>query len=222
MDLVSLLQQSRLFSDMPRAVLEERLIPRGRTQEYQKDQFLILPRQQVDKIGLVLSGRVHILHLFENGGQSLMNAIPSGEFIAADLAFTHSRLAPYHAMAAAPTRVFWLPAELLSEHGPLDEKLRLTCLEGMLTLISQENMRKEYRLAILSRNGLRDRITAYLSMQAGRRNSASFAIPFSREEMAAFLCVNRSALSHELSRMQKEGLITFRKNRFTLHIRDAE
>ena len=40
--------------------------------------------------------------------------------------------------------------------------------------------------------------------------------PFSREELAAFLCVNRSALSHELSVMQQEGLITFRKNIFTL------
>ena len=54
-------------------------------------------------------------------------------------------------------------------------------------------------------------------MQARRRNQNSFSIPFSREEMAAFLCVNRSALSHELSLMRKEGLISFRKNEFTLH-----
>ena len=41
--------------------------------------------------------------------------------------------------------------------------------------------------------------------------------PISREELAAYLCVNRSALSRELSLMQEEGLITFQKNQFHLH-----
>ena len=37
-----------------------------------------------------------------------------------------------------------------------------------------------------------------------------------QEELADFLCVNRSALSHELGKMEREGLIRFRKNEFTL------
>ena len=53
-------------------------------------------------------------------------------------------------------------------------------------------------------------------MQAERRGTSRFQVPFSREEMAAFLCVNRSALSHELSRMEAEGLIAFRKQEFIL------
>ena len=77
-------------------------------------------------------------------------------------------------------------------------------------------MKKEYRLAILSQKGLRDRIVTYLTMQAGRLGKTSFDIPFSREELAAFLCVNRSALSKELSLMQEDGLIRFRKNHFTI------
>lgn len=89
-------------------------------------------------------------------------------------------------------------------------------MNHLLTHIANENMKKEYRLAILSQNGLRDRITTYLTMQARRRGENSFTIPFSREEMASFLCVNRSALSHELGLMRSEGIIEFRKNRFTL------
>jgi CRP-like cAMP-binding protein len=59
-------------------------------------------------------------------------------------------------------------------------------------------------------------------MLAARRRTNTFAIPFSREELAAFLCVNRSALSHELSLMKQEKLITFRKNTFTLLHRTQE
>ena len=82
--------------------------------------------------------------------------------------------------------------------------------------MSDESLRKHYRLAILAQRGLRDRVLVYLTMQAERRGTQTFRIPFSREELAAFLCVNRSALSHELSRMEAEGLIRFRKNEFTL------
>lgn len=77
-------------------------------------------------------------------------------------------------------------------------------------------MKKEYRLTIMAQKGLRERILVYLTMQANKRGTNSFTIPFSREELASFLCVNRSALSHELSLMQQEGLIRFHKNEFTL------
>ena len=92
----------------------------------------------------------------------------------------------------------------------------IALVAAVLTLISQENMKKEYRFAILSRKGLRERILTYLSMQSSKRHTNTVVIPFSREEMASYLCVNRSALSHELSQMQQEELIQFRKNTFTL------
>ena len=86
----------------------------------------------------------------------------------------------------------------------------------LLTMLSQANMRKYNRLSMLCQRGLRDRILSYLTLQSVRREEGSFQISFSREELADFLCVNRSALSHELSLMEREGLIRFRKNRFTL------
>ncbi len=121
------------------------------------------------------------------------------------------------AMAAADTRVVYFPAELMTRPGMLPEMWRTVLLQQFTMWISTMNMKKEYRLAILSKNGLRERITTYLTMQASRRQKTAFTISYSREELAAFLCVNRSALSHELSRMQSEGLISFRKNYFCVH-----
>lgn len=83
-------------------------------------------------------------------------------------------------------------------------------------LISDENMRKEYRLAILFQKGIRDRIMTFLTMQANKRHTNTFSVPFSREEMASYLCVNRTCLSHELSLLEREGIIKFHRNVFTL------
>ena len=157
------------------------------------------------------------MHIFMEGSYSLINALHTGEILGADLIFTRSQLSPYHAMTAADTRIAYFPAELATRPGMLPEVWRAELTRQLAVWISNGNIKKEYRLAILSQKGLRDRIVTYLSMQASRRQTTSFAIPFSREELAAYLCVNRSALSRELSLMQAEGLITFQKNYFRLH-----
>ena len=216
--LVKALQKTGLFSALSEEVLRQDVLPHRQVQEYRKGEFLIEPRQQVNRFGVILSGKVHIQHISPEGNYSLMSVLTAGEILGADLICTRTRISPYHAAVAAPTRVVYFPTELITRPGFIREPWRLKALTALLTLISHENMKKEYRLAILTQKGLRQRIVTYLTMQAARLQKNTFSIPFSREELAAFLCVNRSALSHELSKMQQEGLLSFRKNVFTLHM----
>lgn len=218
----AILKQTILFQTLSEETIEREILPHGFSQTYTKDQFLIVPQQQMNRFGIVLRGKIHIQHIFTNGTCRLMRTVSEREILGADLIWTRSRVSPYHAAAASPAQVFYLPADLLTAPGYLSESTRLACLNRLLLLISQENMKKEYRLAILSQSGLRDRILTYLTMQANRQNKASFTIPFTREELASFLCVNRSSLSHELSLLQQEGVISFRKNEFTLHQRSPD
>lgn len=217
--LIKELNQTNLFSGFPEPVLTQQVLPHRQLQEYQKGQFLISPQQRVSRFGIVLAGKVQIMHIFPEGNYSLMTVLTAGDLLGADLICTHSQLSPYYAVAAGTVRVIYLPGDLILKPGKLEEPWRIEALTCLAAWISNENMKKEYRLAILSQKGLRERITTYLTMQAIRRQKTDFSISFSREELAAFLCVNRSALSHELSLMEQEGLLTFRKNHFTLHQR---
>lgn len=210
------LRKAELFSDLPDEVIRQEVMPCCQLQEFRKGAFLIEQQQTVNRFGIVLSGKIHILHIFREGNYSLMSALTVGALLGADLIFTRSRIAPYYALAAAPVRVLYFPAELLTGPGQLEGVWQQAVGMRLLTWISNENMKKEYRLAILSQKGLRERIWTYLTMQSRRLQKSAFAIPFTREELAAFLCVNRSALSHELSRMEREGLLTYHKNFFSL------
>lgn len=216
-ELLDRLKNVELFTDIPEKILSDCVLPRRQIQEYPKGLFLIAPQQRVNRFGIVLSGKIHLMHIFSEGSYSLMSSLNAGEVLGADLIFTRTQLSPYHAMAAADTQVVYFPAELVTQPGILPEIWRTELLRQLTAWISNANIKKEYRLAILSQSGLRDRIATYLAMQASRLQETAFTISFSREELAAFLCVNRSALSHELSRMQQEGLITFRKNYFQVH-----
>lgn len=209
---LSVLKQCRLFSGLSPETLEGEILPRGTRREFERQAVLIAPGDRVDWFAVILRGKVQISQIFSDGTSSLMDALGPGYTLGADLVCTRSRRSPYYAAAAGEVRLLRFPGALLLEPGETGEGLR----RNLLTILSDDNLRKHYRLAILAQRGLRDRVLVYLTMQAERRGTASFRIPFSREELAAFLCVNRSALSHELSRMEAEGLIRFRKNAFTL------
>lgn len=215
-ELVRQLQQCVLFRDLPEEVIKVNILPCGKLQELPKDRYLFGYQDQVDYFGVVLSGLIHTQHIFSDGSYSITDVLEPSEVVAVDLMWTRTRISPYYAISAAPSQVLTLPVTLVSQPGLLPEEYRQQIIRKMLTMISHDNMRKDYRLAVLAQKGLRERIMTYLTMQANKRHTAAFAIPFSREELASYLCVNRSALSHELSLMQQEGLIAFRKNEFTL------
>ena len=212
----SVVKKCRLFRELPEEVLRRDLLPQGKSREFDRQTVLIAPGDRVDWFAVILRGKVQISQLFSDGTDSLMDSLGPSNVLGADLICTRSRRAPYYAVAAAPGELIRFPADLLLEPGVLPEAERLALCSRLMTLLSDDNLRKHYRLAILSQRGLRDRVLIYLTMQSERRGTDRFRIPFSREELAAFLCVNRSALSHELSLMEREGLIRFRKNEFTL------
>jgi len=81
--------------------------------------------------------------------------------------------------------------------------------------MAEKNLFLQNRLEITGMKSIRAKVTCYLeafSTAKGRE----ITIPFNREQLADYLSVDRSALSHELARMKKDGLIDYRKNRFVL------
>lgn len=214
--LLTFLSETDLFYGITEEQIREEILPAGQIQEFPKDTYLLEPNDKLEYFGIVLEGNIQILHIFSDGNSSIIRKLKPGRMYGSDLIFTRTQVAPYHVTTTSKVSMITFPTALIMEKGLLSEETRQKIKDNLLEMISQNNMRREYRLAILSQKGLRERIMTYLTMQANRRNSSSFEISFSREEMATYLCVNRSALSHELGLMQKEGLITFHKNHFTL------
>ena len=214
--IVRILKKSLLFSGLTEATITDEIIPRGVVRELPRDGYLLRHQERCDSFGIVLKGKIKIMHIYENGHYGIMGILEPGDLFGLDLVSTKSRISPYYAVATQQSQVFSFSSELLTKSGPLPEHLRQELLEKQMLFIANENMRKEYRLAILFQKSIRDRVMTYLTMQANKRQCATFSVPFSREEMASFLCVNRSCLSHELSLLEREGVIKFYRNTFTL------
>lgn len=215
-ELISNLKNCILLNSLSRNTLENVIIPAGKSMDYVKGTAVFHIQDTVSNVMVLLSGKVNLYYYTENGVSNLQDGLIPLDMPGLDLICTKTRISPYMAIAAEDSRIFSFPSRLILSRGMIPDDERLDCLDALLMLLSHSNMRKEYRIAILSQGGLRDRIITYLTMQANRMQTSSFEIPFNRDEMASYLSVNRSALSHELGKLKQEGVIDFHHNRFQL------
>ena len=77
----------------------------------------------------------------------------------------------------------------------------------MLKILARKNLYLNGKIEVLSARTIRDKLTAYLNAQALKESSRCVTLPFNRQELADYLSVNRSAMSREISAMQRDGLI---------------
>ena len=87
---------------------------------------------------------------------------------------------------------------------------------NMLRIVANKNIFLTQKIEFLSKRTTKEKVLGYLAQEAKKAGSGSFSIPFNRQELADFLFVDRSALSNELSKLRKEGILEFHKNNFTL------
>ena len=80
-----------------------------------------------------------------------------------------------------------------------------------------ENLRLNEKLTTWA-SATRAKLLSYFSAESQRRDSYEFDIPFSRQQLADYLGVERSGLSMELGKMRDEGLLDFHKSHFVLKV----
>ena len=85
---------------------------------------------------------------------------------------------------------------------------------NLFRMISNSNAELTEKIEITSKSSLREKILAYLSIESRRNGSTRFTVPLNRTEMADYLCTNRSALSRELAKMKKDGIIDYENKSF--------
>ena len=82
------------------------------------------------------------------------------------------------------------------------------------------NLQLSRRILHTTPKTIRERLLAYLSYQELLTGSPEITIAFNRQQLADYLSVDRSALSKEIGKMQKDGLLKVKKNEFVLKNRE--
>lgn len=188
----------------------------ARTSAYQKGEVVLLEGQPVRDVGIVLSGKIRIIKEDFMGNRTILAEIPPGGLFAESFSCAGTDRLPVTAVSAAESEILWIDYRRIVTTCSSACGFHTKLIENMLAILASKNILLNQKIRHLARRTTREKLLSYLSDQMERHQSRAFDIPFSRQELADYLCVDRSAMSAELSRLQREGVLKFQRSHFVL------
>lgn len=168
--------------------------------------------------GVLLDGRLEISESDVEGRRAMVCAVSPPDSFALTFAFTDIKRHPATVVAVEDSTYLHIPLARLTV--PLSDAasdlLRMRFLDNVMRSIGNLAWSLRLRAYVLSRRTTEMRLRTYLRLQMRGAHRAEFTIPFDRQGLADYLCVDRSALSTVIGRLVRKGLITCRRNTFSL------
>ncbi len=186
----------------------------AKTAAYNKDDVILLSGDTVDYVGLIIYGGVQIISEDMDGHITILTALGTAELFGEVFACAEITQSPVTVLATEDTEVLLMDYKKIITSCTAACPFHARLIENMLKLIARKNLMLNQKLEILSKRTTREKLKCFFDMQRG--TATRFTIPYNREELARYLCVDRSAMSSELGKMRDEGLINFHKNGFEI------
>lgn len=183
---------------------------------YQKGETILSEGSITENMGIVLSGMALISCGDIWGNTSVLGHVTPGAVFAEVYACIPGEPLLITVSAAEDTTVLFMNVGRILSTCTNACPFHTRLARNLLTACAHKSLQLSQRILHTSSKSIRGRLMSYFSQCAKQTGNHTFQIPYNRQQLADYLGVDRSAMCHELSKMQKEGLISYEKNRFLL------
>ena len=183
-------------------------VPRGGT--------VLRAEGPAEYVGILLAGGAQVLREDFDGNRTIQAALRPGSLFGETFACAGVERLPVSVEADRPSRVLLIRLKRIIETCPSACGFHNRVVLNLLKVLAAKNLMLNGKLEITSRRTTREKLLAYLSSQARAAGSNHFVIPFDRQGLADYLGVDRSALSSEIGKLRREGVIESERSAFTL------
>ena len=216
---LSVIRSAQLFSGISEEELTAMLsCLNAEKKDFPKEAFVLRAGDTADSIGLVLSGTVLIIQEDIWGNRNILSKAGPGQTFAAAYACAPGSRLNVSVIAETPVAAMFLNVKRILNVCPSACSHHSRVIRNLLSELAGKNLRLNEKLTHIGQRTTRSKIMSYLSAEAQRLGTYEFDIPFSRQQLADYLAVERSGLSLELGKMRSEGLIDFHKSHFILKV----
>lgn len=185
------------------------------TRVYKKDEFIRHSGEPADFIGIILAGEIQILQDDYYGNRSITALITEGSLFAEAFACAGIKHLPVDIIAAGNCTIMYLNSKALF-NGYGSSRFHYTLINNLLGIFAGKNIYLNQKLKYASQKTTGGKLLAYLNDQAKEKGTNEFVIPFNRQELADYLGVERSAMSAELGKLSKLGILETKRSYFKL------
>ena len=183
---------------------------------YRKGEIVVFEEEHVRYVGVLLSGAVDMVKEDLWGGKTLLLRMGPHDVFGESFACGSDTLSSVTFVVAEDADVLFLPFRKVMHTCTHTCGFHYRLIENMVRVIADKNRELMRKVEIISKKSLREKILAYLSMEAEQQGGRYVELPLGRQELAAYLCADRTALARELGAMKTDGLIDYDRNCFRI------
>lgn len=211
------LRKCPLFNNIDDESLEKMLgCLRAKNISYKKGCTVFSEGDKARYLGIVIKGSVQLVQVDYYGNRSILTSIEPPQLFGEAFACAELKSIPVDIVASADTDIMLIDA--LHIKGPCANACAFHCkiISNLLHIVAKKNLVLHRKIEITSKRSTKEKLMAYLLLQAKISESRTFTIPYDRQELADYLGVERSGLSAEISKLRNEKVIECIKSTFTL------
>lgn len=212
------LQETMIFKKMTKEEITAALTTlQAEEKNYKKGDFIFTAGDTTDKMGLVMEGSVTIEINDVWGNRTLLNHIGKKQFFAETYALLENETMLVDVCANENCRIlFFRTGNLYKDTKNTSNIWYVKLISNLLTISMHKNLHLSGHSFHTASKTVRGRIMSYLNSISLQQHRKEFDIPFDRQQLADYLNIDRTALSKELGKMQREEIISFKKNHFVI------
>ena len=184
--------------------------------DFRKGDIIAFEEENIRNVGILLSGSVDMVKEDVWGNKVLVARMGKDEMFGETFAWGKNKMSAVTFIVSEDAKIVLLPLDRVMHSCTNTCACHHQLVENMVHIIADKNRDLIRKIEVISKRTIREKLLAYLSVQAQAQNARYFEIPLGRSELADYLCVDRSALTRELAKMRDEGLIDYDKNCFRI------
>ena len=178
----------------------------------ERGSYIFRAADSTEVMGLVVSGCVLVIQEDLWGHRNILSKCHAGDFFGEPYAASPGAVLNISVVADEDCEIIFLNIQ----------RLLVTChqklIRNLVSVLANKILILNDKITHVGKRTTRDKLLSYLSAESIRHSSLSFDIPFDRQQLADYLCIDRAAMSTEISKLQKEGFIKTNRNHFELTV----
>ncbi|MGD1820365.1 MAG: Crp/Fnr family transcriptional regulator [Pleomorphochaeta sp.] len=210
------LKRSKIFQNITDKYIRK-LLPclKASVKKFKKNQIIFHQGDFIEKVGIILYGELKIEKIDFWGNSSILKILTNYEMFGEIYAFEKQPL-EVSIISNTDSEILFINFNKIISPCESACTFHTQLIINLLKIFANKTAAMNKKIEILSKRSIEDKLLTYLKSISLKTKNNEFSIPYNRQELADFLGVNRSALSKELMRLEKDGIIKYHKNNFKL------
>lgn len=183
--------------------------------EFDKNKTVMQEGKVFDKLGVLLEGHLQIVQYDYLGNRTIISTVEPLQIFGEAFSYVKSKLS-VNIETSEKSKVLFLISDRISNPCPNGCLFHKRLINNLLHILSNKNINLTQKIECMSKRTTKEKLLTFLSLESIKNNSKEFTISLDRQALADYLGVERSAMSAELSKLRKDGIIECEKNWFKL------